>query len=169
MTCISSYTHLITPATKYKNDFWYSGKIRFIEPQGINGTCAGCPQQRYIPGEAGNAQGRHRVDIVEGSCGYRARGISIRGKFVLSIGQAKISTPALSYFQVGGMKHDQGRYAKGALCGSTRPASVVRPSIRPSVRPSSVLRPSSTFSNDFSSKADSFHIPYIASIDGGNE
>ena len=37
MTCISSYTHLITPATKYKNVFWYSGKIRFIEPQGING------------------------------------------------------------------------------------------------------------------------------------
>ena len=36
-TCISSYTHLITPATKYKNVFWYSGKIRFIEPQGING------------------------------------------------------------------------------------------------------------------------------------
>ena len=54
------------------------------------------------------------------------------------IGQAKSSIPALSYFQVGGMKHDQGlyakvsyissvgalcegssmRYAKGALCGS---------------------------------------------------
>ena len=39
----------------------------------------GCPKQRYIPG-----QGRDRVGIVEGSCGYRARGINIWGKFVLS-------------------------------------------------------------------------------------
>ena len=38
MICISSYTLLITPATKYKNDFWYSGKIRFIELEGINGA-----------------------------------------------------------------------------------------------------------------------------------
>ena len=44
----------------------------------------GTPQQRYIPGEPGNVQGRDRVGIVEGSCGYRARGVSIRGKFVLS-------------------------------------------------------------------------------------
>ena len=44
----------------------------------------GAPQQRYIPGEPGNVQGRDRVDIIEGSCGYRARGVSIRGKFVLS-------------------------------------------------------------------------------------
>ena len=70
MTCISSYTHLITPATKYKNVFWYSGKIRFIEPQGINWhRRAGCPQQRYIPGEPGNVQGWDRVGIVEGSLG----------------------------------------------------------------------------------------------------
>ena len=49
------------------------------------------------------------------SCGYCCpfcpAGFSIRGKFVLSIGQAK-SIPALSYFQVGGMKHDQELYAK---------------------------------------------------------
>ena len=51
---------------------------------GTGVSCAGCPQQRYTPGEAGNVQGRDRVGIVEGSCGYRARGISIRGKFVLS-------------------------------------------------------------------------------------
>ena len=50
---------------------------------------------------------------------FAPRGFSIRGKFVLSIGQAKSSIPALSYFQVGGMKHDQELYAKGALCGST--------------------------------------------------
>ena len=29
-------------------------------------------------------QGRDRVGIVEGSCGYRAHGVSIWGKFVLS-------------------------------------------------------------------------------------
>ena len=135
-------------------------------------TCAGCPQQRYIPGEPGNVQGRDRVGIVEGSCGYRARGINIRGKFVLSrnpgrragggggrhvakrssdprvaypevnvqvrelvrvvyivasfaprgfsfrgkfvlsIGQTKSNIPALSSFQVGGMKHNQELYAK---------------------------------------------------------
>ena len=46
--------------------------------------CVGCPKQRYIPGKQGKLQGRDRVGIVEGSCGYRARGISIRGKFVLS-------------------------------------------------------------------------------------
>ena len=50
------------------------------------------------------------------SCGFVAlfapRGFSIRGKFVLSIGQAKSSIPALSYFQVGGMKHYQELYAK---------------------------------------------------------
>ena len=43
-------------------------------------------------------------------------------------------------------------------------------SLPSSVRPSSVLpsvRPS-TFSNDFSSEADSFHILHIASIGGGN-
>ena len=88
------------PATKYKNVFWYSGKIRFIEPQGING---------HIPGERGNVQGRDLLRVV----GIVApRGFSIRGKFVLSIGQAKSSIPALSYFQVGGMKHDKELYAK---------------------------------------------------------
>ena len=87
MTCISSYTHLITPATKYKNVFWYSGKIRFIEPQGINGL------RRSVPGAPSSSTSREsqamfrdrtRVGIVEGSCGYRAREVSIRGKFVLS-------------------------------------------------------------------------------------
>ena len=32
-------------------------------------TCAGCPKQRYIPGEPGKVQGRDRVGILEGSCG----------------------------------------------------------------------------------------------------
>ena len=46
--------------------------------------CAECPQQRYAPGESGKVQGRDRVGIVEGSFGYRARGVSVWGKFVLS-------------------------------------------------------------------------------------
>ena len=117
------------------------------------------------------------MGIVEGSCTYRARGVSIRGKFVLSrnpgyktrggggrnvakrssdprvaypevsvqvrdlvrvvgivdrlqseclharsnahtIGQAKSSIPALSYFQVGGMNHDQELYAKVSYISS---------------------------------------------------
>ena len=36
------------------------------------------PQHRYATGKQG------RVGIVEGSCGYRARGVSTQGKFVLS-------------------------------------------------------------------------------------
>ena len=44
----------------------------------------GVPQQRYATGEPGKVQGRDRVGIVEGSCVYLARGVSIRGKFVLS-------------------------------------------------------------------------------------
>ena len=47
-------------------------------------TCAVYPQQRYAPGEPGKAQGRDRVGIVKSSCGYRARGVSVQGKFVLS-------------------------------------------------------------------------------------
>ena len=41
-------------------------------------------EQRYATGEPGKLQSRDRVGIVEESCGYRARGVSIRGKFVLS-------------------------------------------------------------------------------------
>ena len=46
-----------------------SGKIRFIEPQGVypQETRAGCPQQRYAIGEPGKVQGRDRVGIVERS------------------------------------------------------------------------------------------------------
>ena len=88
MTCLSSYTHLITPATKYimfsgipfgENSFYRAPGEKWAQE-----TCAGYPQQRYISGEPGNVQGRDRVGIVEGSCGYRACGVSIRGKFVLS-------------------------------------------------------------------------------------
>ena len=46
--------------------------------------CAGCPQQRYAMEKPSKVQGRDRVGIVDGPLGYRARGVSIRGKFVLS-------------------------------------------------------------------------------------
>ena len=50
----------------------------------VQENCAGYTQQRYAKGESGKVQGRDRVEIVEGSCGYRARWVSIRGQFVLS-------------------------------------------------------------------------------------
>ena len=33
------------------------------------------PQQRCATGEPGKVQGQDRVGIVEGQCGYRARGV----------------------------------------------------------------------------------------------
>ena len=45
-------------------------------------TCAGCPKQQYAMGEPGKVQGRDRVCIVERSCGYQTRGVSVREKFV---------------------------------------------------------------------------------------
>ena len=42
------------------------------------------PQQRYVTGEPGKLQGQDGVGIVEGFCGFRARWVSIRGKFVSS-------------------------------------------------------------------------------------
>ena len=50
---------------------------------GIGDLCR-CTLQWYAPGEPDKVQGRDRVGIVEGSYGYRARGVSIRGKFILS-------------------------------------------------------------------------------------
>ena len=42
---------------------------------------AGCAKELYATEEPGKVQGRDPVGIVEGSYGYRARGVSIRGKF----------------------------------------------------------------------------------------
>ena len=42
------------------------------------------PPSAVRHGRARQNSGMGRVGIVEGSCGYRARGVSIRGKFVLS-------------------------------------------------------------------------------------
>ena len=160
------------PATKYKNVFWYSGKIHFIEHHGINGhrrpvptasssgtsresqamlgtgPCGYCRRVLWVPGprcqysgkirfiekpgvqdERGrqlakrssdprvaypevNVQVQDLVRVVGIVVPFAPRRFSIRGKFVLSIGQAKSSIPALSYFQVGCMKHYQELYAK---------------------------------------------------------
>ena len=72
-------------------------------------TCAGCPHQRYATGEPGKVQGWDRVGFVEWSCGNWARGVSIRGKFVLStrLGYKtnhhvakRSSEPRVAYFEV---------------------------------------------------------------------
>ena len=42
------------------------------------------PQQRYATEKPGKIYGQDGVGIVEASCGYWARGVNIRGKFVLS-------------------------------------------------------------------------------------
>ena len=44
--------------------------------------CAWCPQLRYAAGEPGKVQVPECVGIVEGSCGYRAPGVSDRGIFL---------------------------------------------------------------------------------------
>ena len=59
-----------------------------------------------------NVQVRDLLRVVGIVAPFAPRWFSIRGKFVLSIGRAKSSIPALSYFQVGGMKHYQKLYAK---------------------------------------------------------
>ena len=68
MTCISSYTHLIMPAAKYKNVYWYSGKIRFMEPKGING------HRRPVPGAPSSGTSRESLAVFGmGPCGYCRR------------------------------------------------------------------------------------------------
>ena len=65
-----------------------------------------------VPYPEVNVQVRDLVRVVGIFTPFAPRGFSFRGKFVLSIGQAKSNIPALSYFQVGGMKCDQEVYAK---------------------------------------------------------
>ena len=94
----------------------YSGKIRFIEKpgvqdEGVRHVAKRSSDPRVAYPEV-NVQVRDLVRVVGIVALFAPRGFSIRGKFVLSIGQAKSSIPALSYFQVGGMKHDQELYAK---------------------------------------------------------
>ena len=63
------------------------GEISFYRAPGgklAQETCVGCPQGRHTTEKQGKVQERDRMGIVEGSCGYLARGVSIREKFVLS-------------------------------------------------------------------------------------
>ena len=62
------------------------GKFVLLSARGkwAQETSAGCPKQRYATGEPDKVQERDHMWIVDGSCGYQARGVSIRGKFVLS-------------------------------------------------------------------------------------
>ena len=94
----------------------YSGKIRFIEKPGVQDEGGRHVAKRSSDPRVAypevNVQVRGLVRVVGIVAPFAPRGFSIRGKFVLSIGQAKSSIPALSYFQVGGMKHDQELYAK---------------------------------------------------------
>ena len=60
----------------------YSKNFFFYRAPG--GKWAGYPQQQYTTAEPGKVQGQDRMGIIERSCGYRARGVSVRGKFVLS-------------------------------------------------------------------------------------
>ena len=64
----------------------YPEKIRFIEPQGGNGSRRRAPgaSTSGTPRDSQQTSESDRVGIVEGSFGNRARGVSIRGKFVLS-------------------------------------------------------------------------------------
>ena len=108
--------------------FQYSGKIRFVEKPGVQNEVGGggrhvskrSSDPRVVYPEV-NFQVRDLVRIVGivAIVGpFAPRGFSIRRKFVLLIGQAKSSIPALSYFQVGDMKHDQELYAKGSYIPS---------------------------------------------------
>ena len=88
----------------------YSGKIRFIEKHGVQDGGGVAMWLNVIltrvayPGQClGTGPSAFWVLLP---------GFTIRGKFVLSIGQAKSSILALSYFQVGDLKHDQELYAK---------------------------------------------------------
>ena len=64
----------------------FRGSSSYRTPGGIfsQESCAGCPKQRYATGEPGKVQGQDRVGIVERSRVYLARGVSVRGKFVLT-------------------------------------------------------------------------------------
>ena len=62
------------------------GENRFNEPRVEIGTedLFRVPLAAVRHEEPGKLQGRDRVWIVKGSCEFRVRGVSIRGKFVLS-------------------------------------------------------------------------------------
>ena len=60
----------------------YLEQIRFIKPQGVNGhtrSVPGAPPPSGTPRESQEKfNGQNRVGIVEGSPGYRARGVNVQ-------------------------------------------------------------------------------------------
>ena len=64
----------------------YSGEIRFNAPQDVLGTGDLCRMHPAAvrPERTRQSSGTARVGIVEGSCGYRAHRVSIRGTFIIS-------------------------------------------------------------------------------------
>ena len=84
------------------------------------------PKRRYATGEPGKVQGRDHVGIVEGSCEYRARGVSTRGKFVLSrnlgyktMGDATWLNAVLTLLSPAAVRYGRGqaKFWDGTVCG----------------------------------------------------
>ena len=94
----------------------YAGKIRFIEKPRVQDEwghyVAKHSSDTRVAYPEVSVQVRDLVRVVGIVAPFAPRGFSIRGNFVLSVSQAKSSIPALSNFQVGGMKHDRELYAK---------------------------------------------------------
>ena len=91
----------------------YSGKFRFTEKPGVQDEGGRHVAKRTSDTRVAYPEVNVQVrDLVQVVASFAPWELSIRGKFVLSIEQAKSSIPTLSYFQVGGMKHDQKLYVK---------------------------------------------------------
>ena len=90
------------------------GKIRFIEPQGVNGhrrpvTCAMCPKQRYATGEPGKAG--------TGQCGDCIRVLWVPDPWGQYSGKIR-------FIEKPGVQDEGGRHV--AKCSSDPPGSITR-------------------------------------------
>ena len=65
-----------TRGVSIRGKFVLSRNLWYEEDRHVS-NCSSDSQQRYVTGEPGKVQGRDRVGIVEGSYGYRARGVII--------------------------------------------------------------------------------------------
>ena len=79
------------------------------------------PKQRYATGEPGKVQGRDRVGIIV-SCGYRARGVSVRGKFVTSRnlgyeGDRRVAKHSSDTSSSGTSRASQAKFMDGTVWG----------------------------------------------------
>ena len=73
---------IVAPLPQGRSVPWENSFYRAQVVKGHRRLVPGVPSSGAPPGEPGKVQGRDRVGIVEGFCGYRARSVSIRGKFV---------------------------------------------------------------------------------------